>query len=55
MWSKQLIQSGLGLVEVMVAAAMLGVLSVVVMKMIETSQHSVVRKEKGMEVSELDG
>ncbi|HXH74869.1 MAG TPA: tail fiber domain-containing protein [Bacteriovoracaceae bacterium] len=48
-------QSGIGLVEVMVASAMLGGLSLVVMQLSDNSQKSVVRMEKGMEAVEIDG
>lgn len=47
-------QSGMGLVEVMVAASILGGLSLVVMKLNETGIQGVTRTEKGMEIVEFD-
>lgn len=47
-------QTGLGLVEVMVAASILGGLSLVVMKLNESGTQGVSRVEKGMEIVEFD-
>lgn len=43
----------MGMVEVMVAAAMLGGLSLVVMQLSDNSQRAVTRMEKGAESLEL--
>ncbi|HXH76856.1 MAG TPA: tail fiber domain-containing protein [Bacteriovoracaceae bacterium] len=47
-------QSGMGLIEVMVAAAALAGLALVGLQFSENSQKTVVRLEKGIEVSELN-
>ena len=47
-------QLGLGLVEVMIAAAILGGISLVTMKVIEQGNQGVVRVEKGIDASDFD-
>jgi Tfp pilus assembly protein PilE len=54
MLSKKRHQSGLGLVEVMASAAILGGLSLVVMKMNEQGTQGVARVERGLEASDFD-
>lgn len=48
-------QAGLGLVEVMVAASILGGLSLVVMKLNESGVQGVSRVEKSMDIVQFDG
>jgi len=54
MKTKKLFQSGFGLAEVMVAAGIMGGLTLVLMRMNEQGQQGVSRVEKGIEASDFD-